>query len=137
MITRRMVKTDVGFLNLIDVTLTLLIIFMITAPAMQSVLPVDLPTGKTTPATLTEGIVVTVTVDGVMYIDNVKVAAEDFPKRLTEAVKKHVGEPVYLRGDAKVPYGSVMDVFNAVKELGVESVSLVVEEKITRGAQGK
>ena len=123
MITRRMVKPEVSFINLIDVTLVLLVIFMITAPSMQSFIQVDLPSGKSSKARITEGVVITINKDGTIFIDREKIQADDFEKRFSEIMKKRSGEPVFIRGDQNVQYGFVMNVFGTVKDTGIENQS--------------
>lgn len=127
---RRTVKPEVNFVNLIDVTMVLLIIFMITAPTMQEWIDLDLPSAKASRTNISEGIVISVKKDGVVYIDRTKVAAGDFADRFDEIWKKRSGEPVYVRGDREVPYGAVVEIIGYVKKLGGENVGLVVSEEI-------
>ena len=129
MVTRRFIKPEISFINLIDVTLVLLIIFMITAPSMHDLVNVELPAGKASKANISEGIIVTVIKDGTVYIEKEKIKAEDFERRFSTIWKKRSGEPVFIRGDEIVPYGYVMNVLSTVKTIGGENVGLVVEEK--------
>ena len=129
MIERRMIKPEITFVNLIDVTLVLLIIFMITAPAMHDLIPVELPAGKASRAHISEGIVITVIKDGTTYIEKEKIKSADFEKRFTEIWKKRSGEPVFIRGDENAPYKFIMNVLTTVKQVGGEDVGLVIEEK--------
>ena len=78
MLTRRMMTPNVSFVNLIDVTLVLLIIFMITAPAMHDAVHVKLPSGKASKANITEGVVVTVTKNGNRVYRKRKNSSEGF-----------------------------------------------------------
>lgn len=126
-----MAKPEVTFVNLIDVTMVLLIIFMITAPAMNDMVAVSLPSGKASKANITDGIVITVDKSGVIYIDKEKIKAQDFERRFDDIWKKRSGEPVFIRGDESVKYGNVMEVLGTVKKIGGENVGLVVEEKTT------
>ena len=132
MITRRAVKAEINFVNLIDVTLVLLIIFMVTAPAMQEWIELDLPSAKAAKSNLSEGIIISVRQDGTIYIDRDKVGAADFPQKFDQVWKSRSGEPVYVRGDRGVPYGSVVEVIGYVKKVGGENVGLVVEEDTSR-----
>lgn len=128
MIPRIPIKAEISFVNLIDVTLVLLIIFMITAPAMHRLIDVELPKGKASRANITEGIVVTIKEDGTIHIDRDKVKVEDFSNRFNDVWKKRSGEPVYINADEKVFYGTVVDILGTVKEIGGENVGLVVKE---------
>jgi biopolymer transport protein ExbD len=132
MITRRSVKAEINFVNLIDVTLVLLIIFMVTAPLIQKWIELDLPSAKAAKQNLSEGIIVSVQQDGAVFIDRDKVTAADFPQKFDQVWKSRSGEPVYVRGDRGVPYGSVVEVIRYIKKVGGENVGLVVEEDTTR-----
>jgi biopolymer transport protein TolR len=131
MIVRRSVKPEVNFINLIDVMLVLLIIFMITAPAMQNWIDLDLPSAKATRINISEGIVISVKKDGNIFVDRDKISATDFSRKFPDIFKSHMGEPVYIRGDKEVPYGKVVEIIGFVKKVGGENVGLVVEDEIT------
>jgi biopolymer transport protein TolR len=132
MMKRRMMKAEVNFINLIDVTMVLLIIFMITAPTMQEWIELDLPSAKAAKSNISEGIIVSVRKDGNIFIDRDKMTAADFPQKFDEVWKTRSGEPVYVRGDENVPYGRVVEIIGYVKKVGGENVGLVVEEDTSR-----
>jgi len=131
MITRRMTKPEVSFINLIDVTLVLLIIFMITAPALHDMINVELPSAKASRANISEGLIITVNKDGTVFIGKEKIKPENFENSFNALWKKRSGEPVYIRGDKNVPYGNIMNIIGIVKSIGGENVGLVVEERKT------
>lgn len=129
MISRRAVTPAVSFINLIDVMLVLLIIFMITAPALTGLVDVELPRGAASRANISEGIVLTVIADGTVVYGREKIAPDEFAARFGAIWEDHTGEPVYIRGDEKTQYGAVMNVIATVKNIGGATVGLVVEEK--------
>ena len=133
MISRRTVIPAVSFINLIDVMLVLLIIFMITAPALTGLVDVELPRGAASRANISEGIVLTVIADGTVVYGREKIVSDDFAARFGAIWEDHAGEPVYIRGDEKTPYGAVMSVIATVKNIGGATVGLVVEEKPAPG----
>jgi biopolymer transport protein TolR len=114
---------DINVTNLVDVVLVLLIIFMITAPMLQSGIEVNLP--KTKAATydqLGEG-------------NDVWVRLADFEKKLDEVMKSKNTSSVYIRADSSVVYGEVVGVIGRLRKMGVEYLGLVtspVEEKPVR-----
>jgi len=128
MIPKMQVKADVTFVNLIDVALVLLIIFMITAPAMHNFLDVELPSAKASKANISEGIVVTIRKDGMVYIDREKVRAGDFSNKFAEIWKRRSNEPVFINADGEVTYSSVIDIIGLAKQAGCENIGLVVKE---------
>jgi biopolymer transport protein ExbD len=117
---------DINVTNLVDVVLVLLIIFMITAPMLQSGIDVNLP--KTRAAIqdeLGEGVVLTVDKKGGIFIDDVWVRLPDFEDRLDDILKQKNTSSVYIRADSGVVYASVVDVIARMKEMGIEYLGLV------------
>lgn len=126
---------DINIANLVDVVLVLLIIFMISAPLLQSGIEVELP--KTRAAVLEDevtGIIVTIDDKGGVYINDVWANSADFVERLREAMRTENTTSVYLRGDSAVAYGKAINVIGQIKEAGIENIGLVTayEEKSTR-----
>ena len=120
---------EINIVSLVDVAFTLLIIFIITAPILQGGIEVQLPQADTAPITSPEGMIVTVTKDGTIYIGDVAVESpEDFMTIYPQVVGEHGIKDAYLRGDRDVPYGLVAQVLGMMKKLDVAEVGLVAEE---------
>ncbi|PWB75437.1 protein TolR [candidate division GN15 bacterium] len=131
---------DINITNLVDVVLVLLIIFMISAPLLQSGIEVDLP--KTTAAPIeqeAEGVVVTIDKKGGIYIDDVWSRLDDFSSKLDKEMKLKHTKSVYLRSDSTVAYGVAIAVIGQMKEMGIEQIGLVTAqaERAKRNAQKK
>jgi biopolymer transport protein TolR len=123
---------DINITNLVDVVLVLLIIFMISAPLLQSGIEVDLP--KTRAAVLDDevtGIVVTIDDKGGLYINDVWANPTEFEAKLKREMELKGTTSVYLRGDSTVAYGKAINVIGRIKEAGIENIGLVTayEEK--------
>ena len=123
---------DINIANLVDVVLVLLIIFMISAPLLQSGIEVDLP--KTRAAVLEDevtGVIVTIDDKGGIYINDVWANPNDFVERLQDEMQAEGTASVYLRGDSAVAYGNAINVIGQIKEAGIENIGLVTshEEK--------
>ena len=117
---------DINVANLVDVVLVLLIIFMITAPMLQSGIDVNLP--KTRAAIsdeLGEGVVLTIDQKGGIFIDDVWVRLENFEDRLDQVLKQKNTSSVYVRADSAVIYASVVDVIARLKDMGINYLGLV------------
>jgi biopolymer transport protein ExbD len=117
---------DINVTNLVDVVLVLLIIFMITAPMLQSGIDVNLP--KTRAAIqdeLGEGVVLTIEKRGGIFIDDVWVRLSDFEDRLDAVLKEKNTSSVYVRADSAVVYAAVVEVIARIKEMGIEYMGLV------------
>jgi biopolymer transport protein TolR len=118
---------DINVTNLVDVILVLLIIFMITAPMMQSGIDINLPRAKATPEDMGEGVVVTITKAQQIYVDERVANLERFEGILTDVTRKKGSRSVYLRADKDIPYGLVIEIVGKIKSLGIQNLGLVTE----------
>lgn len=118
---------DINVTNLVDVVLVLLIIFMIAAPMMQSGININLPRTKATSEDMGEGVVVSITKDQKIYIDERVSNLERFEGILTDVTRKKGSRSVYLRADKDVPYGLVVEIVGKIKSLGIKNLGLVAE----------
>lgn len=118
---------DINVANLVDVVLVILIVFMISAPLMQSGINVDLPQTKVADATLSEGVVVTIDERGVYYIDDRVVEPAQFEARIKEAYASAEEKAVFLRADKSVTHGNVIMVMGYIKAAGIAEVGLVTK----------
>jgi len=117
---------DINVTNLVDVVLVLLIIFMITAPMLQSGIDVNLPKTKTAISDdLGEGVVLTIDKKGGIFIDDVWVRLPDFERRLDAVLKQKNTSSVYIRADSAVVYAAVIGVVARLKEMGIDYLGLV------------
>jgi biopolymer transport protein TolR len=117
---------DINIANLVDVVLVLLIIFMISAPLLQSGIEIDLP--KTRAAAISHeahGVVVTVDDRGGIYVNDVWTRLENLEEALTDELRAKAASDVFLRGDSAVAYGTVIDVIARIKEMGIDGIGLV------------
>jgi biopolymer transport protein TolR len=117
---------DINIANLVDVVLVLLIIFMISAPLLQSGIEVNLP--QTRAAGISEqaeGVVVTIDEKGGIYINDVWSRLENFEENLKSEMNAKNASSVYIRADSMVLYGTAIDVIGRLKEIGVEEIGLV------------
>ena len=118
--------SDINVTSLVDVTLVMLIIFMLTAPFIQAGIKVKLPRAKSTVIKETDAVVISVNKDDEVFINNEKVEADKLGAALSTL--KTVGEErVFIRADQDVPYGSVMRVIGEVKAAGINDVGMITE----------
>ncbi|MEW6050033.1 MAG: biopolymer transporter ExbD [Candidatus Zixiibacteriota bacterium] len=117
---------DINIANLVDVVLVLLIIFMISAPLLQSGIEVNLPKTKAAAAEEErEGVVITMDAKGGVYINDVWSRMDKFEEALDKEIKAKNTSAVYIRGDSSVPYGLAIDIIGRIKEMGIEQIGLV------------
>lgn len=118
---------EINVTSLVDVTLVLLIIFMLTAPFVQGGVDVSLPQARTPAAATIEGAVITVDAQRKIFFEEQPVALADLPEILRSARPPGDDRPVYLRSDEDVPYGFVVRVMGEIHAAGIDGLSLVVE----------
>ncbi len=111
--------SEINITNLVDVTFTLLIIFMITAPMMTQGVQVDLPKTDSENVEVNEYIQVTVNKRNEIFIDQRRVSLVDFRKQFREVFAGRADVPVFVSGDRKVPYGLVLRVIAEIQNAGV------------------
>jgi biopolymer transport protein ExbD/biopolymer transport protein TolR len=121
------VMADINVTSLIDVAFTLLIIFMITAPIMQGGVDVQLPRAEARPLQPKEGLVVSVDRRGRVFVDRDPLTLAEFRAAFPAIVRQRRPTGVYLRADARVNYGQVVQVLAIMRAAGVGDVGLVAE----------
>ena len=128
---------DINVTSLVDVTLVLLIIFMLTAPFIQGGVEVDLPQARTPATASVEGPVISLDGQRRVFLDEDPVPLAQLADVLREVRPQGDTRPVYLRSDQEVPYGFVVRVMGEIKEAGVDDLSLVVEPEPREGGGGR
>ncbi len=126
--------SQINVVPYIDVMLVLLIIFMITAPLLSQGVKVELPQAPSEPmpASDKEPVIVSVDQAGDFYINygedqDQPITAQALTSRIGALLKYQPGIPVYVKGDAGVPYGKVVVVMALLQSAGVKGVGLVTE----------
>jgi len=119
---------DINVTSLVDVTMVLLIIFMLTAPFIQSGIRVKLPKTKSTIIKETEAVIITIKKDGEVFINNEAIGDRKIEDAML-ALKVAGEERVFIRADKDVPYGTVMNVIGEVKAAGIDDVGMITEMK--------
>ena len=125
-------NAEINVVNLIDVMLLLLVIFMITAPMMQGGVDVALPRAEAKPLDPKSGLVVSVDRNGAVYVDETKMSLNEFRSAFRALAGKRAADGVYLRGDAGVPYGVVTQVLATMRAAGVGDIGLVTDPDTPR-----
>jgi biopolymer transport protein TolR len=118
--------SEINMIPFIDVVLVLLIIFMITAPILQSGIEVDVPKTKTVREIVEQRIVVTVDKGQKVYIGNDPVNIHQLGSKLKSQLKKPQ-DAVFLRCDETVPFGTFATVIDTLRQSGISNISIVTE----------
>lgn len=127
---------EINVVPYIDVTLVLLIIFMITTPMLQTGVDVDLPKAESANVEQKEGgkppIVISIQQDGKYFINvdgnnDVPIQPDEINDRVTVAISGNKDPQVLINADEKIDYGSVVKVMASLKNVGVPNVGLMTE----------
>ena len=123
---------DINITPLVDVVLVLLVIFMITAPVLQSGIEVNVPKTRTVKEITEQRVVVTIDRDQQVFLGDNAVNVHELPQKLRNAAGPNTKRVIYLRADERVPFGAFASVMDAVKQAGITNISIV-----TRPVEGK
>jgi len=110
----------------IDIVLVLLIIFMITAPILQSSIDVDVPKTKMSHELNEQKIVVTMDKNQLVYLGNDPINVHDLGPKISAKMKKP-NEGIFLRCDKTVPFGAFASLMDALRQSGISNISIVTE----------
>lgn len=119
--------SEINVTPLVDVMLVLLIIFMVTAPMIQSGIGINLPQAETESAPAEEGLTLTITADGYIHIGESVINVNLLERRLLEYFYNKDKKIVYIRADRNLSYGQLIQVLDIIKKSGIEVVGLVTE----------
>jgi biopolymer transport protein TolR len=118
---------DINVTPFVDVVLVLLIIFLITAPMMLGGIDVRVPKTETRNIRPEERLVLTVTKDRGVFLDNQPISLDRLSRVLSGMVKRNPKAAVFLKADETVAYGAVMKIMDVIKKAGVDRVGMVTE----------
>ena len=117
---------DINITPLVDVVLVLLLIFMLTAPVLQSGVEVAVPQTRTVNQLTEEHSVITIDKQQNIFLQDKPVNIHDLPAALGPTAK-NTKRVVYIRADKEVPFGAFASVMDAVKQAGISNISIVTQ----------
>ena len=124
--------SDINVTPFVDVLLVLLVIFMLTAPILQSGIELDVPQTRTVREITQERLVVSIDRGQRLYIGNDPVNINDLVAKLKSKNPKESVVSVFLRADQSVPFGTVAMVVDELRQAGIEQISMVTEPQNRR-----
>ena len=130
----RTTMAEINVTPLVDVVLVLLLIFMLTAPVLQSGIDVAIPKTRSTATLTEERMVVTIDKDQNVYLQaggpDRQINLANLPA-LLQANQKPGKDParrtVYVRADERVPFGAFATVMESIKRAGITNISIVTQ----------
>lgn len=129
---KRQLGTSLSEINVtpfVDVMLVLLIIFMVTAPMIQSGITVNLPQAETESTPAEQGLILTITKDKYIHIESSVINQFLLEQKLKEYFFGKEKKIVFIRGDESLPFGFIMSILDITKKAGVETVALISRPK--------
>ena len=118
---------EINIIPLVDVVLVLLLIFMLTAPMMYRGIDVNLPRAAAKPTAVEERMVLTVTKERGFYLNDRRVTPVGLEDALRDAFRSRTDKTLYLKADAALSYGAVIEAMDRVRRAGIERLGMVTE----------
>ena len=118
---------EINMIPFIDIMLVLLIIFMVTAPVIQSGIEVDVPRTQVVREIAEEKLVVSIDREQRLYLQNTAVNVNELGQKIREQLLDPTRQSVYLRADQSVPFGTIAAVMDSLKLAGIQNISVVTQ----------
>jgi biopolymer transport protein ExbD/biopolymer transport protein TolR len=118
--------SEINMVPFIDVVLVLLIIFMITAPILQSGIEVDVPKTHTVKEIAQQRLVVTMDKNQLIYLGNDPINIHQLADKIKKQSKSQK-DVIFLRADETVPFGAFCTVIDTLRQSGISNISIVTQ----------
>jgi biopolymer transport protein TolR len=118
---------EINIIPLVDVVLVLLLIFMLTAPMMYRGIDVNLPKAAAKPTAVEERMVLTLTRERGLYLNDKPLALATLDTQLAAAFRGRTDKTLYLKADAGLSYGAVIETMDRVRRAGIDRLGMVTE----------
>lgn len=128
--------SEINITPLVDVVLVLLVIFMLTAPVLQSGIEVAVPKTKTVREITQERMVVIINKDQEVFLQDKPVNLADLPSLIAKPGVDPSQQVIYVEADERVPFGAFASVMDAVKQAGITHISIVTQP-LSKGSAKK
>ena len=119
--------SEINIIPLVDVVLVLLLIFMLTAPLMYRGVDVNLPKTSGKPTTVEERMVLTLSKDQNVYLNDKLIPMASLEQALHDMFKNRQDKTIYLRADQALQYGFVVETMDRIRKSGIEKLGMVTE----------
>jgi biopolymer transport protein ExbD/biopolymer transport protein TolR len=127
--------SDINITPLVDVVLVLLIIFMVTAPVLQSGIEVAVPKTRTVKEITEERLVISIDKKQRVYLGNDPININDIAAQIRQRIRDPQRQSIFIRADEDVPFGAFATVMDSVKQSGISNVSIVTQPLDSHGSK--
>ena len=128
-------QAAINITPLVDVVLVLLIIFMVTAPVLQSGIEVSVPKTRTVKEITEERMVISINKQQRVFLGNDPVNINEIKTKLRQRIRDPQNQSVFIRADEDVPFGAFATVMDAIKGAGITNVSIVTQPLDQNGSK--
>ena len=127
--------SDINITPLVDVVLVLLIIFMVTAPVLQSGIEVNVPKTRSVKEITEERLVISINKEQQVFLGNDPVNINEIGAKIKSKIRDPKHQSIFIRSDEDVPFGAFATAMDAVKATGITNVSIVTQPLDQHGSQ--
>jgi biopolymer transport protein ExbD len=120
---------EINMTPLVDVMLVLLVIFLVTAPMLNSAIQLNLPSESAAQITEQKTLTISVNRAGEYFLDDQKISANELEQKLQIAAKNNPKQPIHLRADIDVSYGKVSYILGTAQRFGLSNIGFITEPK--------
>lgn len=120
---------EINTTPLVDVMLVLLVIFLVTAPMLNSAIKLNLPAETAAQITEQKAITISVSKSGEYYVDDQPITIAELERKLGQVAKENPKQQIHLRADVDVNYGKVSRLLASLQQLGLSNIGFVTEPK--------
>ena len=125
---RGALNSDINVTPLVDVMLVLLIIFMVTAPMLQTGVDLELPQAEAAAVPDDEGkLILSIDKKGDLFLSTMPVKWEELEVKLSTNAKVKADRELYLEADTNLPYGLVLKAMAIAKKAGVTKLLMMTD----------
>jgi biopolymer transport protein ExbD len=121
--------SEINMTPLVDVMLVLLVIFLVTAPMLNSAIKLDLPAEAASQISEEKTVTIAITRDGAYFVDDQEVSQSALEQHLKILAKENPKRQIHLRADVNVNYGKVSHVLAELQRAGLSNIGFITEPK--------
>lgn len=121
--------SEINMTPLVDVMLVLLVIFLVTAPMLNSAIKLNLPSETAAQITEQKTITISINAQGQYFVDDIAVSESDLERKLQLTARENPKQPIHIRADVNVNYGKVSHLLAELQRDGLSNVGFITTNK--------
>lgn len=121
--------SEINMTPLVDVMLVLLVIFLVTAPMLNSAIKLDLPAESASQISEQKALTISINARGQYFLNDAEIAESELKQQLSIAAKENSKQQIHLRADVDVNYGKVSGVLAELQRQGLSNIGFITEPK--------